>query len=290
MGKITILGSGSPIATATRHGSSQTVHVGNEVLMFDCGPATVYRLPRAGIDPREVGNLFFTHHHFDHDSDYALMLLSRWNQGLGKIEDINVYGPTNTEEITERLIGENGAFAFDWNARVHHRLSHKHYEDRGGVMPRTPPSAVVKDIQPGAVITGENWEVTTAEGDHVQPFLDSLAYRVDTDDGSVVVTGDTGPCESVETLAHEADYMIAMCGGFQESQRIGGTDFGQMGTTYAGELAQRAGVKNLVISHVGDGFGPGGNMEKGIVEISRVFDGNIIYATELMSIPIQGDA
>ena len=63
-----------------------------------------------------------------------------------------------------------------------------------------------RDIDPGTVRTSDKWEVTAAPAEHVQPYLDSLAYRLDSVGGkSVVFTGDTQPCQSVVELARGAD-------------------------------------------------------------------------------------
>jgi ribonuclease BN (tRNA processing enzyme) len=44
-----------------------------------------------------VDNLFFTHHHFDHNIDYPCFLLCRWDQAAGHGSELNVYGPKLTE-------------------------------------------------------------------------------------------------------------------------------------------------------------------------------------------------
>ena len=285
-----ILGAGSPIASADRFGTSQVVQLGDDYLMFDCGPKTTFQLARVGIPPTAISHLFFTHHHFDHDADYGLFVLSRWDQGLGKVPDLKVYGPKNTTLITDRLIGPEGAYEFDWKARTYHPLSLKHYVARGGELPRQPPRVSVQDISPGPVTSAGGWSLTCALADHVQPYLESLAFRLDTPDWSLLITGDTAPCPTVEELSRGADIMVAMCGGSQANQHRDGTDFGQMGTTWAGELAQRAGVKTLILTHMGPRFVAGGPMEQGIAEIAEVFDGKIIFPHELMKIPLTATA
>src|SRR5207237_66331 len=158
--------------------------------MFDCGPAATHKLVKAGLWPTKVDHLFFTHHHFDHDVDYPCFLLCRWDQSIGRENRLQVFGPTPTERIAERLIGERGAFTHDWQARVGHPLSQRVYRNRGGtVLPRPGPSVEAKDVGPGVVFAGSDWEVRAAPAEHVQPFLDSLAYRVETPTGSVVFTG-----------------------------------------------------------------------------------------------------
>lgn len=284
MGQVYILGAGTPTPTPTRFGSAHVIEVAGEYLMFDCGPAATHKLVQAGLFPTKVDYLFFTHHHFDHDVDYPCFLLCRWDQSIGKEHQLRVYGPTLTETITERILGETGAFAHDWKARVNHPLSQRVYVNRGGTLPRKPPSVIAKDVGPGLVHSGRDWEVISAPAEHVQPFLDSLAYRVNSPEGSVVFTGDTQPCDSVIGLARGADMLLCMCWDDQECMVQSGENFGQCGTIGAAEMAREAGVKKLVLVHVGPHLASHGPMEKGIGDVRRIFDGEIIFAEELMSL------
>ena len=283
MARVFVLGAGTPTPTPTRFGSSYVVELGEQYLMVDCGPAATYKLVKAGLWPTRIDHLFFTHHHFDHDVDYPCFLLCRWDQSIGRENRLQVYGPTLTETITERIIGEDGAFAHDWKARVNHPLSQRVYVNRGGTLPRKPPDVQARDVGPGKVCTGKDWEITAAPAEHVQPYLDSLAYRLDSSSGSVVFTGDTQPCPSVTELARNADVMLCMCWDDQEVMEESGESGGQCGTTGAGRMAQDAGVKKLVLVHIGPHLSGQGPMEKGIGDIKRIYDGELIFADELSS-------
>lgn len=146
-----ILGAGSPIATQDYFGTSQAVRHGEEYILFDCGPTTTFQLARIGIPVTAFNHLFFTHHHFDHNGDYGTFVLSRWNEGLGKIPELKVFGPKNTKIITERLFGKKGVYAFDIEARSKHKLSLTHYVNRGGKLPRRPPRVNATDVGPGKI-------------------------------------------------------------------------------------------------------------------------------------------
>ena len=286
MSRLFILGSGGPQPMNDRFGESYVLQLGDEYLMFDCGPAATDRLFRMGMSPTQIDNLFFTHHHFDHDVDYPCFLLSRWDTGSSKENRLSVYGPTLTEQLTERILDEHvGAYAHDWIARINHPLSLNAYQLRGGVLPRLPPSLDVKDIGPGPVAKGSDWEVTCAPAEHVQPYLDSLAYRVESSEGTFVFTGDTRPCESVAKLAKGADVLVFVCVDLQSE--IDGSPEGEYmsGTTNAGKLAQEAGAKKLVLVHNSSMAVPG-RMERGIAEVASVYDGEIIFAKDLMEVPL----
>ena len=286
MADVFILGAGTPTPTPSRWGSAFAVKVGGEYMMFDCGPAATHKLVKMGIVPTRVDYMFFTHHHFDHDVDYPCFLLCRWDQSIGKENQLRVYGPTLTETLTERILGENGAFAHDWKARVNHPLSQRVHVNRGGTLPRKPPSVLASDIGPGLVHEGREWRVTAAPAEHVQPFLDSLAYRLESAEGSIVFTGDTQPCRSVVEMARGADMMFCMCWDDQERMDAVGESGGQCGTTGAARMAQEAGVKRLVLVHIGPHLASHGPMEKGIGDVRRVYDGEVIFADELMSLPL----
>ena len=284
MARVNVLGAGTPTPTPTRFGSSFVAEVGDDQIMIDCGPAATHKLVKAGLWPTDIDYLFFTHHHFDHDIDYPCFLLCRWDQSIGKENRLQVYGPTLTERITHRLLDENeGAFAHDWVARVNHPVSQRVFVNRGGTLPRTPPDVFAKDVGPGKVFSGATWEVTAANAEHVQPYLDSLAYRLDTPDGSIVFTGDTQPCDTVTELAKDADVMLCMCWDDQEVMEENGEEPFQCGTTAAAKMAQEAGVKKLVLVHIGPHLSGHGPMEKGIGDIKKLYDGELVFSDELMS-------
>ena len=73
--KLHVLGSGTPQPNKERWGSGFVVESQGEFIMFDCGPASTYKMIQMDLDPRMVNSLFFTHHHSDHDLDYPTFLI-----------------------------------------------------------------------------------------------------------------------------------------------------------------------------------------------------------------------
>ena len=179
MARVHILGAGTPTPTPERFGSSFVAEVAGEKIMVDCGPAATHKLVQAGLWPTDIDYVFFTHHHFDHDVDFPCFLLCRWDQSIGKENTLQVFGPTLTEHLTYGIIGEDGVFAHDWKARVSHPASQQVHVNRGGTLPRKPPEVLAKDVEPGRIFSGRDWEMTSARAEHAQPWLDSLAYRID---------------------------------------------------------------------------------------------------------------
>ena len=58
--KLTLPGTGTPTPLLYRAGSSYLVSFGEEVLLFDCGPACVQRLLKKGVPPKCITGLFLT--------------------------------------------------------------------------------------------------------------------------------------------------------------------------------------------------------------------------------------
>lgn len=281
MTRVHILGAGTPTPTPERFGSAYVVETGDDLVMFDCGPAATHKLVKSGLFPTNVDHLFFTHHHFDHDADYPCFLLCRWDQSIGQEEVLKVRGPALTEKITEGIIGEDGLFAHDWKARVNAPVSQKVFENRGGTLPRPAPVVDAKDIDEGDVFETDKWIVRSAYAQHVQPFLDSLAYRIETEGGDVVITGDTEPCESVVQLATGAKALFSMCWDHQSEMHGDGEAPGQCGTTGAAEMARDAGVEKLVLVHRGPGLEAQESMERALADIGEIFQGEVVFADEL---------
>ena len=51
-------------------------------------------------------------------------------------------------------------------------------------------------------------------------------------------------------------------------------------------MARDAGVKKLVLAHIGPHLSQHGPMEKGIGDVSAIYEGEIVFAEELMRVPV----
>ena len=286
MPRVIVLGSGTPAPSPLRWGSSFLVQIGGEWMMFDCGFAATYKMYRVGIKATEVDHLFFTHHHSDHDADYPSFLLARFDMSIGKENEVRVYGPTLTEQLTERIIGEDvGAYWHDIVARTNHPLSLGAYRSRGGVLPRRVPRVHAKDVVPGPVARGRDWEVRAARVEHVQPYLDSLAYRIDSPEGSIVFSGDTRPCDSLTELATGADLLVMECIRLQDDPANEFAGRYETNTIGAGRTAADAGVKKMLLVHQSLELEAPESHTQAIGEVRSVYDGPIIWAEEMREIP-----
>ncbi|MGD9135661.1 MAG: MBL fold metallo-hydrolase [Desulfobacterales bacterium] len=283
--RLLIVGCGTPTPTPERFGSCLVLNVGHEYLMFDCGPASTYKLRRAGILPIDIDYLFFTHHHYDHNADYPCFLLCRWDHERGDVPRLKVFGAPPTAMITQRLIGPEGAFVDDWRVRVEHPASQEVYAERGGQVPRPKPRYDIKEIGPGSQVSTALCRITAGKAIHLQPMMACLTYRIDWNGKSLVITGDTGRHHLIEYLARDATTLVVNVWDHQENMSATLLS-GFCGTLDAAEMAQKANVRRLVISHQGPNLSRPGSREKAVADMSVVFKGEIIFGEEFMALDL----
>src|SRR6201989_1191884 len=138
--RISVLGTGTPPPSLKRMCSGYVVEVGDDVIVFDHGFGAHHRLLELGIPATSVTHFFCSHLHYDHMGDYPRLLLTRWDQGAGKIPELKVYGPPPIKQVTNALFEEGGAFWPDLVARTKHMCSVSIYHARGGTGERQRPA------------------------------------------------------------------------------------------------------------------------------------------------------
>ena len=199
--KITLLGTGTPAPSLKRQGSGYLFEVGGDLIVMDHGPGAHHRFLESGHRAVDVSHAFFTHLHYDHCMDYARLVLQRWDQGADRIPELRVYGPPPIARMSEQLFGEDGVYGPDIRARIEHQSSIDVFRARGGTPPRKRPAPQVAEVHAGSVIQGDGWKITVGHAAHVQPYLECLSYRLDSAEGSVCYSGDSGLCEELVELA-----------------------------------------------------------------------------------------
>ena len=103
----------------------------------------------------------------------------------------------------------------------------------------------------GDIVETNRWKVTVSTATHVQPYLECLAFRVESDEGTLVYSGDSGgvPEDMIE-LARGWDVLVHMCHYFS------GTEPTEIYREVCGNhvdcarIAREAEVGTLVLTHV----------------------------------------
>ncbi|SNT76733.1 MBL fold metallo-hydrolase [Paracoccus seriniphilus] len=286
--KFTILGSGTPAPSLRRMSSGYALEVGNDLLVFDHGAGAHQRFLEAGLKAADVTHCFLTHYHYDHIMDLPRLVLTRWDHGQPGANPLKIFGPDPLTQLLDRFFGENGAFAWDINARIDSPASQAVYRVRGGILPRPGPSLTPRQVTVGDVIEGDGWRVIVGPARHVQPVLDCIAYRIETPEVTIVYSGDNGGIyEPFIEFAKGADILIHM------NHFLSGTEADQDYRIMSGshldnaETAKRAGVGTLVLTHLQPNFDRPGVTEKMLAEISEIYGGTVIVAQDAMDLPLQ---
>jgi ribonuclease Z len=284
---VTLLGTGTPAPSMARQSSGYAIEIGGDLLVWDHGPGAHHRLLESGYRSIDVTHAFFTHLHYDHCMDYGRLVLQRWDQGAGRIPEVKVYGPSPIARMTDLLFGAEGVYGPDIRARVEHRSSLDVFEARGGSLPRRRPAPQVTEIRAGSVVEGSSWKLTVGHAQHVQPYLECLAFRLDTKEGSVCYSGDSGPTDAIVNLAKGCDLLIHM------NHYFSGTEPSPAYRAACGNhrdnamIAKRAGVKTLVLTHLLAQIDQPGIREQIVHEIQDVFEGKVIWGQDLMKLTLQ---
>jgi ribonuclease BN (tRNA processing enzyme) len=286
--RITLLGTGTPAPSLQRAGSGYLVEVGTDRIVMDHGPDAHHRLIESGRRAVDVTHAFFTHLHYDHCMDYGRLVLQRWDQGADRIPDLQVYGPSPIARMTEQLFGEDGVYGPDIRARIEHQSSVDVFRARGGTVPRKRPAPNVREVKVGDVIEGNGWKLRVGRATHVQPFLECLAYRLDAADGSLCYTGDSGMSDEIVELARGCDMLIHM------NHYFSGTAPSPAYRAACGNhkdnavVAQRAGVKTLVLTHLLAQIDHPRIREQIVHEIQQEFKGKVVWGEDLMELTFAG--
>ena len=258
------------------------------MILFDHGPGGYHRMMEAGIKATQENHVFFSRLHYDHCLNHARLVLTRWDQGAGGILELKVFGPVFIKRMTEFLFAREGVYGPDLTARKEHALSLDICQARGGVLPRRWPLPEVRESGGGSVVEEKGWQVKAAGVPHVQPHLICLGYRFEAPEGIFVYSGDTGPSEGMVKPAEGCDALVHMCHYLSGSELSPDSAMGTSGHLEVARVAQQAGAKNLVVSHVTEQMDWPGVRERVIREMAEICTGNLFFGADPMEIPLAG--
>jgi ribonuclease Z len=133
-----------------------------------------------------------------------------------------------------------------WDDDIAVRLAH-----RGGSVPALDVRAFDACWRPRVVWSSDDVVVSAAQVEH-DPVLPSVAYRVDTPDGGVVISGDTRVCDSIAALSSGAGVLVHEVMLDAEMRRSPGNPVNgyHANAVELGAQARRLGVPRLVLTHL----------------------------------------
>ena len=254
------LGTSGSIPTAVRDTTSIVVVVPDGALLIDCGGSPVQKLRRAGVDPQALVSVVITHIHPDHS--YGLPALVRNLAVLGRQAPLTIYcRPEHVEPLRSLLslfstLERPGMFAL--TIRAIDLAEDVHAFDLGPLSVRTSPN------EHGA--------------------MPNFAVRVDVARRrSVVYSSDTRPCDAVVALARGADTLVHDA-TYSERDRNRPGGHAHSTAAEAGEVAVRAGVRRLILTHIGAEYHD--EVDALAEEARKRFAGDVEITRELVPYPL----
>jgi ribonuclease Z len=237
---VTLLGTGSPIPDPKRAGPSTLVRAGGQVLLVDCGRGVQQRLAALGLGANGLTALLLTHLHSDHIADLGDLIITRWvTTFVPDPTPLPIIGPPGTAAVVEATLS---AFGPDIGYRIAHHADLTE-----------PPSVEVHEYTDGTVWDREGVQIRVAPTDH-RPVAPTIGFRVEYDGASVVLAGDTVPCDSLDELAAGAGALVHTVirkdlVNPMPQQRIRDICDYHSSVEEGGATAARAGVGTLVLTH-----------------------------------------
>src|SRR6267142_6219990 len=283
--KLVLLGTGAgPGGQGPERTRKMTSHVmlsNGAAYVLDCGVGVIDQYARTGIPFPALRSIFITHHHADHNIEYGPLLVVGWINGMHL--DVRAFGPPPLKQMTEDFMRAYKTTVDFWA------------ED----LKMKPLITVdVKEVSvAGPVTQDDNVKVSAIVVEH-PPVKPALGYRFDFKDRSIAFSGDTASSEAVvkmakgaDVLVHEAMYVPAIetyiRGEIAKGRRIKYEDLmAHMKADHTpvedvGRIAQEAGVKTLVLSHLIPAFDSITD-ETWRAPAAKYFKGEIIVGKDLM--------
>lgn len=190
--RVTLLGTGCPIADIDRFGPSALVRGERVNILVDCGSGVTQRLLAAGCPGRDIDLLLLTHLHSDHLVDLYQLIVSSWHQGRDRPQ--RIAGPPGTRAYVEGLMAL-------WREEREGRIAHERRPSTAGL------DVQVEEIADGSVLEIGAVRVTTVEVDH-KPVPCAFGFVFQSNGDKAVISGDTTYCPALITAARDTDLLV----------------------------------------------------------------------------------
>ncbi|MEV0279329.1 MBL fold metallo-hydrolase [Streptomyces sp. NPDC050610] len=306
--ELVLLGTGAgPLIDPQRAGTSSALIVDGRVYLVDAGLGAARQFGLAGLDRSALRHMFITHLHSDHLMSYYDFFLT----AADARDPVTVHGPGSagalpfeergstpgtvdprnpTPGLKQHTEDCHAAFAYSTNVFMRdialadpRDLADVHeigLPDVGASAhdpaPRTRPFPVMED---------DRVKVTATLVPH-GPLFPSLAFRFDTEHGSVTFSGDTRPTPNLVELARDTDLLVheAMGDSSMEGPGILARHMRRSHTALSqvGGVAQRIGARRLVLSHIGEKHDRPIDAARWTRTVKRTYDGPVTTGQDLM--------
>lgn len=270
--EVVLLGTGNPLPDKDRAGAASLVRAGGRTILVDAGRGVCMRMVAAGALPLMLSDILLTHLHSDHICDLNDVVTTQWVMSPVQ-STLRIFGPPRTNEV---IAGMRAMLQPDVEYRMHHHPDLT-----------WEPTLDVRETEPGLVFDEDGVRVIAARTDH-RPVEPTIGFRIEHDGHSVVLAGDTVPCDGLDELCRDADVYVQTVlrddlVNMVPMQRFKDTVDYHSTLVQSAQTAKRTGVKKLVLTHQIPTPGPGAADEW--LGIAREhFDGEIIWGEDLLTV------
>jgi ribonuclease Z len=269
---VVLLGTGYPRPDPERAGPSTAVLSGDKWFVVDAGRGATMRIAGAKLDYANMRAVFLTHLHSDHTAGLPDLFNTSWQFGRKSVP-LELYGPRGTKKLANAMLD-----FFEEDIHLRRDLMERH--PAGGATIRT------HIVREGVVYDDGEVKVTAFVVDH-KPVANAFGYRFDAGGSSVVISGDTRPTENLVRHAKGVDVLVMEAYLPEHFDKMDTPEVAARLKSYhtsaeeAGEIAARAGVKTLVLTHLI----PGDAEETFRARAAKKFKGEIVVGRDLMRVP-----
>lgn len=272
---VTVTGAqGGPQAFQGQAGPGTLIRYGDDAdncnavrLQFDAGRGTLLRLSQLNVLSAQLNAVFFTHMHNDHSEGFIDLIQHRWalfptSPKIDVVCSDDAASPMGFAISCKKFVAHIADASVN-SGEIAQRLAEDKRRLAGGPAAMANVRTFEPKNEPQEVWSSGDVKVSAIRSTHIPGHA---SYRIDTPAGSVVIGGDAGndkfalprpssTSEQVELLAKGADVIVhstihPIMGPDRDSGVPPPLFLRQSTASDLGAMAQRAGAKHLVLTHL----------------------------------------
>jgi ribonuclease Z len=296
---VVFLGTSGSMPTNDRGSSSVVVKIERGLIMFDCGEGTQRQMVRARIGFRREMKILVSHMHGDHV--LGLPGLFQTMGLLGREKPLDLFGPVGIIDfvksfsetlggptfpvIIHEITGSGKIYEDDRVELFSIKSSHNVDSYSYGLFEKPRPGRFHPDkAEALGVPRGRLWHrlqhnESVNIGERIikpEEVTDAMRPGV-----KIIYSGDTKPFDGLVKFAKGADLLIHEA-TFSEELTERAEEDGHSTTVQAAEIAKKAQVKRLVLTHISSRYPEPSFL---LDEAKKIFD-NVIVAEDLMELEV----